>query len=483
MIPPRQDLFARCGERDIKLTDRKKFDRSGGHRSLYLGLLNNILIGIFLAIFVFFLVLVPSTYVIKKYYLAYDLQAKRHAEYVESLQNYVMAEGVDLENSDEIAEWVRENPYVYLLVYQGSENQEFTDKTNVVPGAKDKFSELSGSRIDDSMARDELLADARAGGYHLISLTDGQVIVALSEYSENLYLSIFRAASFASAGITFILMLVRYIGMLINRIKRFASDVTIVSELDMNYRIVSEGKDELAGLSDNVENMRQTMLRHIENEKEARAANTELITSISHDIRTPLTVLMGYIEMMREREKDEVMLGYIDATESTALRLKQLSDDMFKYLLAFGDTDKAVSLEEYDARMLFDQALSEHILLLREMGYDISVNNLGDALPERSLVRTDAQNLMRIVDNIFSNIRKYADMESTINIDTRIDGARLTVEVRNRLRRDTDGAESNGIGLKTCVRLGSVVADGFEYEKNEDSFVCRLYMKIYTPTE
>ena len=465
------------------MTDRKKFDRYRGQRSLYLGLLNNILIGIFLAIFVFFLVLVPSTYVIKKYYLAYDLQAKRHAEYVESLQSYVMAEGVDLENSDEIAEWVRENPYVYLLVYQGSENQEFTDKTNVVPGAKDKFSELSGSRIDDSMARDELLADARAGGYHLISLTDGQVIVALSEYSENLYLSIFRAASFASAGITFILMLVRYIGMLINRIKRFASDVTIVSELDMNYRIVSEGKDELAGLSDNVENMRQTMLRHIENEKEARAANTELITSISHDIRTPLTVLMGYIEMMREREKDEVMLGYIDATESTALRLKQLSDDMFKYLLAFGDTDKAVSLEEYDARMLFDQALSEHILLLREMGYDISVNNLGDALPEGSLVRTDAQNLMRIVYNIFSNIRKYADMESTINIDTRIDGARLTVEVRNRLRRDTDGAESNGIGLKTCVRLGSVVADGFEYEKNEDSFVCRLYMKIYTPTE
>ena len=465
------------------MTDHKKFDRYRGQRSLYLGLLNNILIGIFLAIFVFFLVLVPSTYVIKKYYLAYDLQAKRHAEYVESLQNYVMAEGVDLENSDEIAEWVRENPYVYLLVYQGSEDQEFTDKTNVVPGAKDKFSELSGSRIDDSMARDELLADARSGGYHLISLTDGQVIVALSEYGENLYLSIFRAASFASAGITFILMLVRYIGLLINRIKRFASDVTIVSELDMNYKIVSEGKDELAGLSDNVENMRQTMLRHIENEKEARAANTELITSISHDIRTPLTVLMGYIEMMREREKDEVMLGYIDATESTALRLKQLSDDMFKYLLAFGDTDKAVSLEEYDAGMLFDQALSEHILLLREMGYDISVSNLGDALPEGSLVRTDAQNLMRIVDNIFSNIRKYADMESTINIDTRIDGARLTVEVRNRLRRDTDGAESNGIGLKTCVRLGSVVADGFEYERNEDSFVCRLYMKIYTPTE
>ena len=483
MIPPRRDLFARCGERDIKLTEYKGFGRSGEHRSLYLGLFNNILIGIFLAVFVYFLVLVPSTYVIKKYYLADDLQKTRREEYIASLQNYVTAEGVDVENSDKIAEWVRENAYVYLLVYQSSQNQEFTDKTNVVPGAKDKFSELAGLRIDDSMARDELLADARSGGYYLISLTDGEVVVALSEYSENLYLSIFRATSFAAAGLTFILLLVRYIGLLIERIKRFASDVTIVSELDMNYEIVSEGKDELAGLSCNVENMRQTMLRHIENEKEARAANTELITSISHDISTPLTVLMGYIEMMREREKDEVMLGYIDATESTALRLKQLSDDMFKYLLAFGDTDKAVKLEEYDARMLFDQALSEHILLLREMGYDISVSNLGDALPEGSIVRTDAQNLMRIVDNIFSNIRKYADMESTINIDTKIDGGRLTVEVRNRLRRDTEGAESNGIGLKTCVRLGSIVADGFEYERDDDSFVCRLYMKIFAPNE
>ena len=465
------------------MTEYKEFGKSGGHRSLYLGLLNNILIGIFLAVFVYFLILIPSTYVIKKYYISSDLQAKRHTEYIASLQEYVMTEGVSLENSDKIAEWVRENPYVYLLVYQGSEDWEFTDKTNVVPGAKDKFSELAGLRIDNSMARDELLSDARSGGYYLISLTDGEVIVALSEYSENLYLLIFTAVSLVAAALTFILMLVRYIGMLIERIKRFASDVTIVSELDMSYEIVSEGKDELAGLSCNVENMRQTMLRHIENEKEARAANTELITSISHDIRTPLTVLMGYIEMMRERERDEVMQGYIDATESTALRLKQLSDDMFKYLLAFGDTDKAVSLEEYDARMLFDQALSEHILLLREMGYDISVKNLGDALPEGSLVRTDAQNLMRIVDNIFSNIRKYADMESKINIDTKLSGARLTVEVRNRLRRDTDGAESNGIGLKTCVRLGSVVADGFEYEKNEDSFVCRLYMKIYTPAE
>jgi signal transduction histidine kinase len=225
------------------------------------------------------------------------------------------------------------------------------------------------------------------------------------------------------------------------------------------------------------------MLQHIESEKEARATNSELITSISHDIRTPLTVLMGYIEMMREHQPDEVMQGYIDATESTAMRLRQLSDDMFKYLLAFGDTESAVRLEDYDARVLFDQILSEHILLLRETGYDIIVNNSSETLPDGSLVHTDAQNLMRIVDNIFSNIRKYADMESPIYINLTVLGNRLTVEVKNRVREDTQGAESNKIGLKTCSRLGSLVAESFEYERQGEDFICRINMRIITPRD
>ena len=463
------------------MTDYKEYGRTKSPRSLYLGLLSNILLGVFLAVFVFFLIFLTSSYFVGRYYLSDVKGEARRAEYLRSLQDYVTEAQIDMENSDRIAEWVRGNPYVYLLVYEGGAENNFAEGEAIVPGIKDKLSELAGTRIEESLGRDELLADARSGGYHLINLTDGYVIVALSEYSENLYTLVFSGISFIAAALTLILTLVRYIGKLIARIKRFASDVTIVSELDMNYEIVSEGEDELAGLSGNVENMRQTMLRHIENEKEARAANTDLITSISHDIRTPLTVLMGYIEMMRERENDEVMTSYIDATESTAMRLKTLSDDMFKYLITFGDTDKTVKLEEYDAKMLFDQALSEHIVLLKEMGYAIEQNNYGEPLAEGSIVRTDAQNLMRIVDNIFSNIRKYADIESPIFIETNYSKGRMVVEIRNKVRKNIEGAESHGIGLKTCSRLGSIVADGFEYERGEDSFACRLYIRIITP--
>lgn len=465
-----------------------EYKEQGGiraHRSLYHGLFYNIVIGILLAVTVYFAIRIPSFYIIRHYYITEEMSHSRREEYLADLQTFVLKEHIDLETSDRIGEWVRDNPYVYLLVYQGSaESGEYSGNQNIAPGAKDKLSELSGSRIDESLDRDDLIADARSHGYHLITLLDGNVIVAITEYTENLYYAVFAGISIAAAGLTFILMLVRYIRVIIDRIKRFASDVTIVSEMDMNYEIVSEGKDEIAGLSKNVETMRRTMLDHIKSEQEAREANTELITSISHDIRTPLTVLMGYIEMMKDNGcYDETMKSYIDATESTALRLKQLSDDMFKYSLAFGDTKKSVKLEEYDAGVLFDQLLSEHILLLSEKGYDIRVKALGPELREGSLVRTDAPNLMRIVDNVFSNMGKYADISYPINIVTVLKDDRMTVEFSNRIRKDTEGAESNGIGLKTCVRLASLVADGFEYEKGEENFTCRLHLKIALPKE
>jgi signal transduction histidine kinase len=246
----------------------------------------------------------------------------------------------------------------------------------------------------------------------------------------------------------------------------------------MNYEILDDGSDEIKRLSENVDRMRRRMLDHIKSEQEAREANNELITSISHDIRTPLTVLMGYIEMMKERENDEIMQAYISATESTAMRLKQLSEDMFKYSLAFGDTGGMITMEEYDAFTLFDQMLSEHIVLMREMGYDVETIHEGDAMPDGSVVVTDAQNLMRIVDNIFSNLRKYADPDHPILVTVEVKGNKMILECQNKVKTDTGEAESNGIGLKTCSRLASLVADKFTYGREGDYFTCSLSLRF-----
>jgi signal transduction histidine kinase len=179
-----------------------------------------------------------------------------------------------------------------------------------------------------------------------------------------------------------------------------------------------------------------------------------------------------------KKENDEIMQAYISATESTAMRLKQLSEDMFKYSLAFGDTGGMITMEEYDAFTLFDQMLSEHIVLMREMGYDVETIHEGDAMPDGSVVVTDAQNLMRIVDNIFSNLRKYADPDHPILVTVEVKGDKMILECQNKVKKDTGEAESNGIGLKTCSRLASLVADKFTYGREGDYFTCSLSLRF-----
>ena len=463
------------------MTDFKEKRRGLRYKSLYLGLFANIAKGILLALLVFVVIFIPSRYIIKNQYVTGDMQRLRRAQYLSDLQDYVIDNEVTENNLDKITDWIRGNPYVYLVVYKNTrvEPMGYVENTEFVPNPKNEFREYMGSRIDESMERDDLFSDATANGFYRITVSDGSLTVAMAEYSENLYYGMFSAISVLAAALTFVFSLVGYIRVVIDRIKRFAGDVTIVSDIDMNYEIISEGADEISTLSDNVEQMRQKMLDHIKSEQEAREANTELITSISHDIRTPLTVLMGYIEMMKAHSADdEVMQGYISATENTALRLKHLSDDMFKYSLAFGETQKSVKLDEYDAATLIEQLLFEHFVLMREMGYDLHYDLTGESIKPGSTIRTDADNLMRIVDNIFSNLRKYADPAEPILFTHGVEDGKFTLECRNRIRRDTEEAESNGIGLKTCVRLASLVAKKFEYGRDGDDFYCRLVIDI-----
>jgi signal transduction histidine kinase len=237
----------------------------------------------------------------------------------------------------------------------------------------------------------------------------------------------------------------------------------------MHHAISATGNDELTTLSQNVENMRESMLVNISKEREARAANTELITSMSHDIRTPLTVLLGYIDVMKLEEDPGSMKSYIKAAEQTALRLKDLSDDMFKYFLVSGEGAPAVSIASYDAKTLLEQMLYEHVLLLSEQGYDIAFE-MPDIASGSMSIRTDAPYTMRIIDNLFSNIRKYADRSKPITLSAVREGDKLKVSFENSVAKDANEAESSGIGMKPSRRIAELLGLGFAYREEGNIF-------------
>ena len=446
------------------MTDKRRRRLSEKYESLYVGLIANIILGALLAALTYGVVAIASGLIVEGLYSSEESKNERRRQYAESLQEYVDENGVSTTDTDALISWSMSNGYVYFLVYNG-ENKLL-------------FSSGDGGTEHSYPNREELIADALANDMFDIVMRDGTVKAAFSDYRAEFVRGGFSLVAFFLAFVVFTVTLIIYLRQVIGRIKRLDSDVTVVSYVNMNHKVVCEGEDEISRLSTNVETMRKSLIDSIKKERDAREANTDLVTSMSHDIRTPLTVLMGYIEMMKERTTgDEVLKNYVEASERTAMRLKELSDDMFKYALAFGDTGKGIKLEKYEAQTLILQLLSEHLILLCERGYTHTLTSI-PAFEERDMLLTDPQNLMRIIDNIFSNLYKYADNSEPISISVEREEEAAVIKFRNKIKKNTEGAESNGIGIKTCKRLADFVLDRFSFKNDGEYYSTELAIKM-----
>ena len=450
--------------------------------SLYVGLIFNILLGIAVGVTVYALIQLVSDSYIRLNYASEERRDEREAQEIEELQSFVDKNGVEKEDLAKIAEWASEKRYLYLMLYDGG-RLVYTSDLGLIP-ADGMIPESSDTVVNSGLTVDHptnatLRERAYEGERHTVTLGDGALSAAIYDYSEYMQFDLMNILSMVFAFVALCSIIINYFRRIVKRIRKLEAEVTIVTHSNMEHKVASKGLDEIGRLAHNIENMREAIIENLKKEREARDSNTELITAMSHDIRTPLTVLLGYLEMMKA-EVDELPLlkEYIETSERTALRLKQLSDDMFKYSLAFGNSLDNIVLEPYDAGMLFEQMLAEHVLLLRENGYNAVVNNELFALAEGTVVVTEPQNLMRILDNIFSNVRKYADPEKPVTITaTQGEGARIVFECKNSIRTDAYKAESNKIGLKTCERLASKIAERFEYGVSDGIFAARLYMQ------
>lgn len=478
----------------------KFLPRLRGSLKLRLGI--TIILGVGIATLVFFGVRFGFNRYIEESYLSEENRASREKNYLDDLQSYVNANGVSSDKAVYFQRWATAQKYVYLMIYSDDrllyssdmeieeEEKEQEDESTLPEGTlpdteapdgpdgeegKDDAEEqqpppsspgsITGSKYP---TYEELKDYARERGMHPITTKDGAVLASIADFTEYLYYDISNVASLLAAMLIFAIIIATFFARIMVRITRLASDVNKVADGDMGYVIRSRGKDELSRLSANVENMRSSIIENLQREREARNANEELITSMSHDIRTPLTVLLGYIDVMKLRCEDETMDGYIKASEKMALRLKKLSDDMFNYFFVFGNQADSIETARYDAKTLFSQMLDEHILLLCENGFSVELTGT-DALVGVE-IETDAPKMARIIDNIFSNLYKYADPAESIKIPVIITDGEITLSFVNKIKQSAGDVESNGIGLKTCSKIAALLGIRFEYGENDGAY-------------
>lgn len=260
------------------------------------------------------------------------------------------------------------------------------------------------------------------------------------------------------------------------RVSFSRGEVLAVEQGELNRSIALRGSDEIALLARDVDRMRRALLGQIENERAAWEANRELITAMSHDIRTPLTSLLGYLDIIDHGNyRDaEQLRQYVSVSRDKALQLKELSDKLFQYFLLYGNRPMPLNWQTLGAAMLLEQLLGERALYLRSHGFYVEEDfGVGDCQ-----IATDTAQLCRLFDNLFSNIEKYADPAAPVSIVCGVLTGRLRVRLGNAIRRLEDPVESTRVGLKTCEKIAQQLGGSLEYGAKGNYFSVAVIFPI-----
>nr|MDE6757736.1 HAMP domain-containing histidine kinase [Clostridia bacterium] len=153
--------------------------------------------------------------------------------------------------------------------------------------------------------------------------------------------------------------------------------------------------------------LRENELTYLNGDNELKSA----ITNVAHDIRTPLTAICGYLEMIKEESDPEKVEKYLAIMSERASALKTLSEELFKYSVA-SDTSKSKEMQKINVNLLLQETLFSFYSRFTERDINPNVN-----ICDSPVLRiTDKNSLTRIFSNIIDNAIKYGDGNFSVNM-------------------------------------------------------------------
>lgn len=366
-----------------------------------------------------------------------------------SLNEYIVENNVEGDDTEKLQQWVRGESYTEIVV--SDRTGEIYSGGWVASTVRSSFA--AGENNSDSTT---LKKDIPIEGEDLynrsVRFLDKEYFVYIDVYLEYRWKAILDNVKLLLAALVFLIIVLVYNRRVLKRIIKLSDDVNRIRTGEMDLEIEPGDPDEIGNLASDIDMMRNSVLQRMNSEKAAQEANNQLITSMSHDIRTPLTSLIGYLDIIagHKYKTEEELQRYISSCSDKAVQLKGLSDKLFQYFLVYNNETKERELEELDAGILFQQFMIEHISELTQYGYEVE---LTDEIPENVMIDTETSAMQRLFDNLFSNIMKYASHDYPIIITAEVIQNTIKIVLKNHVTEDAGKVESTKIGVKTCKKI------------------------------
>ena len=242
--------------------------------------------------------------------------------------------------------------------------------------------------------------------------------------------------------------------------------------------------------AENLNSIGDGMAAAVEQRMKSERLKTELITNVSHDIKTPLTSIINYVDLLERPHTPEEGAEYLEVLERQSKRLKKLTEDLVEASKA-STGNMSVTLAPTSTIEIINQSLAEYGQRMEAGKLSVLIN-----VPEPApAVRADGRLLWRVMDNLFNNVVKYAMPETRVYVDVRTSEGNAVISVKNIsraalnvsaeelmerfVRGDTSrSTEGSGLGLSIAKSLTELQHGQFNISTDGDLFKAEITLPL-----
>lgn len=300
----------------------------------------------------------------------------------------------------------------------------------------------------------------------------------------------FASYGYYSVGIYSLIFLINTIILLhqlslLIEISEFTTKIETMGSGNME-NIIECRNAELQELGKNINNIKQGMKKAVEESMKAERLKTDLITNVSHDLKTPLTSIINYTDLLKkEKIENENAKKYIDILEKKSKKLKILTEDLIEVSKISSGNEKA-TLEKIDFKELVLQANGEFAEKFEEKNLEVISN-----LPKEAvIVDLDGKKMWRVLENLYQNVYKYSLENTRVYVDLivndhigftikNISKEKLNISPDELMERFIRGDSSrhtsgNGLGLSIAKDLSKLNGGTLSIQIDGDLFVAKI---------
>ena len=418
----------------------------------------SLLFGFCIALVCFFILFFTSNYFLKQYFSTSSYIYNCSEKLISELQEFVNNNNISATNTNMLRKWAKDKNIVYFTVSR--ERMLIYDNT------------YNGNIPLQNTSSEQLHYSWQY--FHTVSFADGDADVFIyNNYDTKFYI--------LSNIIAILISSIIWLGIFVLGVRKEAQYIIRLNEevkqiengyLENSFTFV--GNDELTNLAYGLDKMRIALLEKEQYEKQLKAAQDKLVLGMAHDLRTPLTSLMAYLEIIKKQKIDNQTLNYANKAFDKTIQIRNLSEQLFEFF--FVNSHYLCHLEPPEnIEYSIGDYLSELCALLESNGFTVESSKL---IWKPVYIQINSDYIGRIINNILSNILKYADKDYDIELSSAYFKDNVNINIKNKILNTNQNTQGTGIGLNNIRMMMEQMNNKCETIIENDTYTIKLIFII-----